>query len=94
MPFETPLVGFALAPPSSAAPNSIRLEQPSTTPGGAWKYELLALGPTMVRVKLGRGDSPGVIESGLKREAELPSLPLEQLEVRRRPWLPSELGRL
>jgi hypothetical protein len=82
MPFETPLVGFSLVAPSSATPSSVRLEQPSTTPGGAWAYELLVLGPTMVRFKLRRGSSPGVIESGLKREAELPTFAMQELTVR------------
>lgn len=82
MTFETPLAGFKLIKPSSSKPSSIVLEQDSTTPGGGWRYELQSLTESMVRVKLNRLESSGVIEGGLKRESDMPSSQIGDLKVR------------
>lgn len=82
MTFETPLAGFKLIKPSSSKPTSIVLEQDSTTPGGGWRYELQSLTESMVRIKLNRLESSGVIEGGLKRESDMPSSQIGDLKVR------------
>lgn len=91
MPYETPLRNFDLvddpsrstttAGAANTPTTSIRLEQPADTPGGAFKYEIIVLSSSMVRVTMGRVDGLGTVEGGLKRKDELGSIALDGLKV-------------
>ena len=81
MPYETPLTSFSLQPPSSPSPSQVSLVQTGVPDERAFAYTVTLLSQNQLRIVVARTDSPGTMESALRREEDMPRAEMKGMQV-------------